>query len=328
MSAALTRAALTHAPFTRALVTGLGGQDGGYLAEQLAADGVEVHALVRAEDEPETPPDGVVVHRGDLVDVEATRRLVDDLRPDAVFNLAAVSSVGESWEQPDRTAAVNGLGAVALMESCLRAQRRSGRPVRFVQASSAEIYGAASVSPQDERTPVRPVNPYGAAKAYAHLMVGVYRHRDLPASSLVLYNHESPRRPRRFVTRKITSTVAAIATGRAERLDLGNLEARRDWGWAPDYADAMVRAARAPEPDDYVIATGESHSVRDFVDAAFAAAGIEEWEPLVHRDPALYRPADPADLVGDATHARATLGWAPTRTFGEIVAAMVEADLP
>lgn len=314
----------------RALVTGLAGQDGGYLAEQLLAEGVEVHALVHADDPAVVLPD-VVVHAGDLVAVEETRRLVADLAPDAVFNLAAISSVGESWERPDRTAAVNGLGAVALMESCLQAAQARDRRIAFVQASSAEIYGAAAVSPQNEQTPVRPLNPYGAAKAYAHLMVGVYRERGLGATSLVLYNHESPRRPHRFVTRKISSTVAAIATGGADRLELGNLEARRDWGWAPDYTDAMVRAARAAGEEDaadYVIATGESHSVRDFVAAAFVAAGIDDWEPLVSTEPALYRPTDPADLVGDAGRARAELGWRPTRTFDEIVAAMVEADLP
>jgi GDPmannose 4,6-dehydratase len=196
-----------------------------------------------------------------------------------------------------------------------------------VQASSAEVFGQPATSPQDEDTPVRPVNPYGAAKAYAHLMTGVYRSRDLHASSLVLYNHESPRRPRHFVTRKITSTVAAIARGEADRLVLGNLDARRDWGWAPDYVDAMVRAARADRPADYVVATGEGHTVRDFVAAAFAAAGIDDWAGLVEVDPAFVRPADATDLTGDATRARRELGWAPTVGFTELVARMVEADL-
>ncbi len=171
------------------------------------------------------------------------------------------------------------------------------------------------------------MNPYGAAKAFAHLSAAVFRQRDLHVSSAILYNHESPRRHERFVTRKITSTVAAIARGDADELVLGNLDARRDWGWAPDYVDAMVRAARADEPSDYVVATGRAHSVRDFVAAAFAAAGITDWERLVRQDPAFFRPADPTELVGDATKAREVLGWAPTVGFEEIVARMVAADL-
>jgi GDPmannose 4,6-dehydratase len=219
------------------------------------------------------------------------------------------------------------MAAVALMESALQLQEKSGRAVRLVQASSAEIFGQPGVSPQIEDTPIRPVNPYGAAKAYAHLMVDVYRHRDLHAVSVILYNHESPRRPVQFVTRKITSTVAAIAQGRAERLTLGNLDARRDWGWAPDYVDAMLRAARADAARDYVIATGVGHSVRDFVDAAFRHAGMGEWTHLVDVDDEFVRPVDAADLTGDASRAQTELGWAPTVDFDEIVARMVAADL-
>src|SRR3954466_409174 len=199
----------------RALITGVAGQDGSYLAERLLAEGVEVHALSLPDDAPVA---GVRTHRGDVSDVEGTRGLLLDLAPDEVYNLAAVSSVARSWDEPDLTARVNGLAAVGLLESAHLLQERAGRPVRFVQASSAEIFGLPDRSPQDEQTPVRPVNPYGAAKAFAHLMVEVYRHRGLPAVSLVLYNHESPRRPAHFVTRKITSGVAAIAAGRAERL--------------------------------------------------------------------------------------------------------------
>ena len=308
----------------RALVTGIGGQDGSYLAERLLADGTEVHALVLRDDAtpPYCPPE-VTLHVGDLADIAATRRLVLDLAPDEVYNLAAISSVAQSWDEPDLTAQVNGLAAVALMESA----RLVGDHVRVIQASSAEIFGEPDHSPQTEQTPVRPLNPYGAAKAFAHLSVAVQRHRGLHVSSLVLYNHESPRRPDRFVTRKITSTVAAIARGEADELTLGNLEARRDWGWAPDYVDAMVRAARADEPDDYVIATGIGHTVRDFVATAFRHAGITDWEGLVTSDPALARPADATDLTGDATHARDQLGWAPTVDFDAVVAAMVAADL-
>ncbi|GAB2456164.1 GDP-mannose 4,6-dehydratase [Nocardioides hungaricus] len=315
---------MTEGP--RAFVTGIGGQDGSYLAERLLADGVEVHALAHdAEPLPDLP--SVELHSGDLTAVDDVRGLLVDLAPDEVYNLAALSSVARSWEEPDLTARVNGLAAAALMESALLVQEKQGRPVRFVQASSAEIFGEPDRSPQDESTPVRPVNPYGAAKAYAHLMVDVYRRRDLHAVSAILYNHESPRRPEQFVTRKITSTVAAIAQGRADVLALGNLDARRDWGWAPDYVDAMVRAARADTPADYVVATGVAHSVRDFVAAAFTRAGIDDWERYVVVDPEFVRPADPTEFVGDATRARSVLGWSPTVEFGELVGRMVDADL-
>ena len=312
---------------TRAFVTGIGGQDGSYLAERLLADGVEVHALTLADDDREHCPADVVLHPGDLTDVAGTRGLLLDLAPDQVYNLAALSSVARSWERPDETARVNGTAAVALLESAYLSQERSGRACRVLQASSAEIFGAPETSPQDEDTPLRPVNPYGAAKAFAHLAVGVYRGRGLHATSAILYNHESPRRPDQFVTRKITATVAAIARGETDRLTLGNTDARRDWGWAPDYVDAMVRACRAESADDYVVATGEGHTVRDFAAAAFARAGIDDWEALVHTDPALGRPADAADLTGDAGRARRRLGWAPTVGFEELVGRMVEADL-
>jgi GDPmannose 4,6-dehydratase len=313
---------------TRAFVTGIGGQDGSYLADRLLADGLEVHALTFDADGPPVHcPADVVLHRGDLADVAAVRPLLLDVDPHEVYNLAAISSVAQSWQEPDLTARVNGLGAVGLLESALVVQERLGHRVAFVQASSAEIFGEPAVNPQDEATPIAPVSPYGAAKAFAHLAVGVYRRRDLHAASLIHYNHESPRRPERFVTRRITATVAAIARGRAERLVLGNLDARRDWGWAPDYVDAMVRAARAATADDYVVATGQGHSVRDFAAAAFARAGITDWEPLLVSDPALYRPADAADLTGDASKARHDLGWTPTVTFEEVVGRMVDADL-
>ncbi|QBX55879.1 GDP-mannose 4,6-dehydratase [Nocardioides seonyuensis] len=309
---------------TRAFITGIGGQDGSYLAERLVAEGVEVHALVlHADGQPAFCPSEVTLHVGDVADVEATRRLLLDLSPDEVYNLAAISSVAQSWDEPDLTARVNGLAAVALMESA----RQAGDRVRFVQASSAEIFGEVASSPQSEETPVRPVNPYGAAKAYAHLAAGVARARGQRVSSMVLYNHESPRRPERFVTRKITSTVAAIARGQADHLALGNLDARRDWGWAPDYVDALMRAARSDEPGDFVVATGQAHSVRDFVAAAFSAAGITDWEPLVRVDERFVRPADPTELVGDSSRARGVLGWTPTVDFSEVVARMVRADL-
>ena len=309
---------------SRALITGVGGQDGSYLAERLLAEGVEVHALALPDDAPVA---GVRTHPGDVSDIGGTRTLLLELAPDEIYNLAAVSSVARSWDEPDLTARVNGLAAVGLLESAHLLQEHSGRPVRFVQASSAEIFGLPDRSPQDEDTPVRPVNPYGAAKAFAHLMVEVYRHRGLHAVSLVLYNHESPRRPEQFVTRKITAGAAAISAGHATSLSLGNLAAARDWGWAPDYVDAMLRAARAEIPRDYVVATGVSHSVEEFVATAFRCVGIDDWSSYVEVDPALFRPVDATELVGDATRIRTDLGWAPTLGFHEVVRRMVEADL-
>jgi GDPmannose 4,6-dehydratase len=308
------------------LVTGVTGQDGSYLAERLLAEGHDVHGLVHRSDTTEVT-DGVTVHSGDITEHEELRRLVEQVAPDLVFNLAGISSVATSWERPLLTAQTTGVAAEALMEASWAAQERFGREVRFLQASSAEIFGQAETSPQDETTPIRPVNPYGAAKAFAHHCAHVYRQRGLFATSVILFNHESPRRPRDFVTRKITSGVAAIARGEAEVLALGNLDARRDWGWAPDYVDAMVRAVQHETPDDYVVATGVAHSVRDFVDAAFRRAGIADWEGLVVQDERFFRPAEATVLCGDASRARRVLGWEPTTTFDELVGRMVDADL-
>ena len=310
-----------------ALVTGATGQDGSYLVERLLAQGHEVHGLVRREDLGGTVPEGLVVHEVDLdTDPARLADLVDLVGPDELYNLGGVSSVARSWEEPLLTARVNALAALTLLDAARRLQQRRGREVRVLQASSAEIFGEPRETPQDEDTPVHPVSPYGAAKAFAHHAAGVERSRGLFTVSVILYNHESPRRPTTFVTRKITSTVAAIAGGRADRLRLGNLDARRDWGWAPDYVDAMVRAIRHDEPGDYVVATGEAHSVHDFVGAAFRHLGIAEWEHLVEVDPAFIRPADPSLLVGDAGRARQVLGWAPSVTFDGLVARMVDAE--
>ena len=308
-----------------ALVTGIGGQDGGYLAEQLLAGGAQVHGLVREQDRRELA--GVSLHIGDLTDHADVADLIDEIEPDEIYNLAGISSVARSWQEPVATGEVSGLAVAGLLQAALQTSRRLGRPVRVVQAGSAEIFGNPATSPQDESTPIAPVTPYGAAKAFAHHLVGVYRGAGLFASSVILYNHESPRRPDTFVTRKITSTVAAISRGEASELVLGNTDARRDWGWAPDYVDAMVRAARAAEADDYVIATGEAHSVADFVAAAFSRVEISDWRGYVRVDPAFVRPVDAVELVGNPSRARQKLGWAPTLRFDEIVARMVEADL-
>jgi GDPmannose 4,6-dehydratase len=308
------------------LVTGVTGQDGSYLAERLVAEGHDVHGLVHHSDTAKVTA-GVTVQSGDITEHDELRRLVVDVGPDLVFNLAGISSVATSWEHPLLTAQTTGVAAEALMEASWAAQERSGREVRFLQASSAEIFGQAESSPQDETTPIRPVNPYGAAKAFAHHCAHVYRQRGLFASSVILFNHESPRRPPGFVTRKITSGAAAIARGEADTLALGNLDARRDWGWAPDYVDAMLRAVRHDKADDYVVATGVAHSVRDFVDAAFRRAGVPDWEGLVVQDERFFRPAEATVLCGDAGRARRVLGWEPTTTFDELVGRMVDADL-
>ena len=311
-------------------ITGITGQDGGYLAEQLLAQGSSVHGLVRAA--AEVAPTvaaypGVLLHVADLTDTAAVAGLLAEIAPDEIYNLAGISSVARSWQEPVATGLVSGLAAAGVLQSAFELSERTGRRVAVLQASSAEIFGNPGVWPQDESTPIAPVTPYGAAKAYAHHMARVYRARGLHAANVILYNHESPRRPPAFVTRKITQGAAMIARGEQDELALGNLDARRDWGWAPDYVDAMVRAARADDATDFVVATGVSHSVRDFVAAACAHAGVSDWEDRIEVDAALVRPADATDLVGDASRARRLLGWEPTTPFAEIVGRMVEADL-
>jgi GDPmannose 4,6-dehydratase len=305
---------------TTVLVTGVTGQDGGYLAERLVAEGCEVHGLVHDGDAhvpqllERTP--SVQLHTGDLTDVDSLARVVDEVQPDEVYNLAGVSSVARSWEEPVLTADVCALGVARLLSVLPMS-------VRFVQASSAEVFGDATEVPQSESTPLRPSSPYGVAKVFAQQQVALYRSLGMHATSLILYNHESPRRPLSFVTRKITHTVARIAAGLEDELVLGNLTARRDWGWAPDYVDAMVRAARAATADDFVIATGESHTVEEFALAAFARVGVE---PRIRVDASLARPGDPAVLVGDASKARSVLDWAPLVGFEELVGRMVDTD--
>ncbi len=312
-----------------ALITGITGQTGSYLCEQLVASGWAVHGMVRDADDLEQSlherSPAAVLHSGDLADDARLSGLVEKIAPDAIFNLGGLTSVAQSWEQPQLTARVTGLAVATLLDAAERLQRDAAKPVAFVQASSAELFGNAADVPQTESTRIAPLNPYGAAKAYAHHLVGVYRANGLHATSCILYNHESPRRPEQFVTRKITSGVARIAAGLDDTLTLGNLDARRDWGWAPDYAGALALAVDG-EAGDYIIATGIVHTVRDFVAAAFAAAGIDDWERFVRQDPRFMRPQDAPALVGDATRARDILGWTPSVAFEQIVAAMVESD--
>src|SRR5665648_442215 len=282
---------------TRVLITGVTGQDGGYLVERMLAEGAEVHGLVHYGDAATEPVAAAYpelhLHSGDLADHAGLARLVNQVEPDELYNLAGISSVAFSWQEPILTAELSGVAAAVLMQSAFELQERTGRRVACVQASSAEIFGQATLSPQDETTPVRPISPYGAAKAYAHHMAGVYRGHGLYVASCILFNHESPRRPETFVTRKITAAAARIAATGQGVLRLGNLDARRDWGWAPDYVDAMVRAARHDAADDFVVATGETHSVAEFAEAALRQAGVgDDWRDHIQVDPQLLRPMD------------------------------------
>lgn len=315
-------------------MTGLTGQDGGYLAEQLAAAGYAVHGVVngdpgRARELPHLAAlgDRLTVHRADLRDLAAVAAVVDDVEPAVLVNLGGLSSVAASWEDPVGTFDTNARPVIGLLEHLRARSGRGAPPTRFLQASSGEVFAGGGARPITEDSPVSPVNPYGAAKAVSHQVVGIYRSRGLHCSSLILFNHESPRRPHHFVTRRVTAGVAAIAAGRAAGLTLGNLAVHRDWGWAPDYTRAMLLAAEADEPDDYVVATGEAHSLTDLVATAFARVGIADWERHVTSDGALLRPTDSAVLTGDATRLRERLGWAPTVGFREMVEAMVDADL-
>lgn len=304
-----------------AFITGVTGQDGTYLARALLTEGVEVHGLVRPGSNSLVEP-GVVVHTADVRDAAALDRIVSELRPDELYHLAGQSSVGASWVDPLGTVQQTGEPVATLLSAI--ATHSPG--TRFINASSAEIFGAA-LPPQNEQTRIAPISPYGAAKALGHFLVASFRARGLHASSMILYNHESPLRGERFVTGKIAASVARIHAGQQKRLSLGDLSVERDWGWAPDYVDAMRRAARQEKPDDFVIGTGVSHSVRDFVSVAFEHIGVTEWESFVEADPNLIRPADPATQRADATKAHDVLGWAPTLDFREIVSAMVGSRL-
>lgn len=317
-----------------ALITGVTGQDGSYLAEQLLERGYEVHGLIRRSSsfnthridhlyvDPHVEGARLRLHYGDLLDSSSLRRLVEEIRPTEVYNLAAQSHVRVSFDMPEYTADTIVVGTTALLEAI----RQSGVRPRFYQAGSSEMYGAVLEPEQDEDTPFRPQSPYAAAKVGAHAMVRVYRESyGLFAVNGILFNHESPRRSPTFVTRKITRGVARILAGLEPALFLGNLEARRDWGYAPEYTDAIWRMLQQDEPDDFVIATGETHYVREFLDEACAIAGLDP-EAYVKFDPAYLRPAEVDLLCGNATKARERLGWEPTTRFHDLVRLMLEAD--
>ena len=313
-----------------AFITGITGQDGSYLAELLLEKGYDVHGMVRRSstetfDRIEHLRDQVTLHQGDLLD---QRSLVDALReagpPEEIYNLAAMSYVAASWVQPTLTAEFTGVGVTRMLE----AMREVCPEARFYQASSSEMYGKVLEVPQTEQTPFYPRSPYGVAKAYGHFITVNYRESyDLHATSGILFNHESPRRGLEFVTRKITWHAAAIKLGLIDKLPLGNLDAERDWGYAKDYVEAMWLMLQRETADDYVIATNETHSVRECVEVAFDEAGLGEWEQYVEIDPQFVRPAEVDQLIGDYSKAEEDLGWKPRTTFEELIRLMVRADL-
>ena len=312
----------------RALITGITGQDGSYLAELLLGRGYEVHGMVRRSSTETFERlthirDKIFLHAGDLLDQRSLGDVLRACAPDEIYNLAAMSFVAASWNQPVLTAEFSGLGVTRMLE----ATRELFPGARFYQASSSEMFGSVRETPQTELTPFYPRSPYGVAKAYGHHIAVNYRESyGLHCCSGILFNHESPRRGLEFVTRKVTHAAAAIKLGRQDELRLGNLDARRDWGYARDYVEAIWMMLQESEPDDYVVATGVSHSVRDLVDVAFDHVGLDP-DDHVRTDPALLRPAEVHDLVGDASKARERLGWEPRTGFEELVRLMVDSDL-
>ena len=312
----------------RALVTGIGGQDGSYLAELLLGHGYDVFGTVLGNPEQyeSLAPfrDRLRFLELDLEDVDGVGRVLRDIEPDEVYHLASASFVPASWDDPVATSTA----AVASISALLDGVRRERPEVRFVNAASAEIFGAPAESPQTERTPVAPLTPYGASKAFGHFLTGSFRRRyGLHASSAILFNHESPRRSTQFLTRKVTHGAAAISLGLEDELRLGDLSARRDWGYAGDYVHALWLMASQEEPDDYVIATGESHSVEEFVVAAFDEADVD-WRERVRFDESFARgAADSPELVGDPSKARDRLGWEAEIGFRDLVRLMVQADI-
>ena len=312
----------------RALITGIAGQDGSYLSELLLGKGYEVYGIVRGSPEAPYPNleavrDQVHLLQGDLLDQMTLLDAISRAEPDELYNLAATSFVPASWRQPVMTAQFTAVGVTSMLE----AVRITKPELRVYQASTSEIFGATSESPQTERTPFVPHNPYAVAKLYGHLMVSTYRERyGMHASSGILYNHESPRRPPEFVTRKVTRTAAAISLGQADELRLGNLDATRDWSYAGDVAEAMWLMLQQDAGDDYVVCSGVSRTVRELVETAFGFAGIEVDAHVV-TDPEFVRPPDPVPLVGNPAKAAERLGWRPRTSFEAMIEAMVAADL-
>ncbi len=317
----------------RALITGVTGQDGLYLSELLLSKGYEVFGLVRGQNNPkvelmtEQLPD-VRLLTGDLTDLSSLMRALEASRPDEVYNLGAISFVAYSWENAHTTTEVTAKGVLNMLEAVRLHSNRTGVPIRFYQASSSEMFGKVQEVPQRESTLLWPRSPYGVAKVFGHYMTINYRESyGMHASSGILFNHESPRRGPEFVTRKISISVARIALGLQDEIRLGNLDAKRDWGFAGDYVHAMWLMLQQDTADDYVISTGKTHSIHEFLDIAFARVGIDDWSDRVVQDPAFFRPAEVDLLVGDAAKAATDLGWQPQVEFRELVEMMVDADL-
>lgn len=324
--------------YKKALITGITGQDGSYLAELLLTKGYEVHGLVRRTSTfnraridhlaTNTHGDGakLLLHYGDLADINSLRRLLFDVMPGEIYHLAAQSHVRVSFEVPEYTADTTGLGTLRILEAVRDFEERTGKKAKFYQASSSEMFGSAP-PPQNENTPFYPRSPYACAKVFAYHTTVNYREAyNIFAVNGILFNHESARRGETFVTRKITRGVARIKEGLDKELFLGNLEARRDWGHAPEYMEAAWRMMQRERPDDFVIATGKTHSVREFVEEAFRLVGLD-WQQHVKIDRRYFRPTEVENLVGDATKARMLLGWEPKVGFEELVKIMVDADL-
>jgi len=318
---------------TRALITGVTGQDGLYLSELLLSKGYEVYGLVRGQNNPkvalveQTVPD-VRILTGDLTDLSSLMRAMRQAQPDEVYNLGAISFVAYSWENAHLTTEVTGKGVLNMLEAVRLDSGDDPSRVRFYQASSSEMFGRVQEVPQRETTLLWPRSPYGVAKVYGHYMTINYRESyGMHASSGILFNHESPRRGPEFVTRKVSRAVARISLGLQDTLSLGNLDARRDWGFAGDYVEAMWRMLQQDVADDYVVATGETHSIRELLDVAFRHVGIDDWSARVVQDPRFFRPAEVDLLIGDPTKAREKLGWEPEVGFEELVRMMVDHDL-
>ncbi|MFN6483851.1 MULTISPECIES: GDP-mannose 4,6-dehydratase [unclassified Nostoc] len=323
----------------RALITGITGQDGSYLCEFLLEQGYEVHGIIRRTstfntdridhiyEDPHKEGVRLFLHYGDLTDGTTLRRILEEVKPVEIYNLGAQSHVRVSFDSPEYTVDAVGMGTLRLLEAIRDYQHRTGIQVRFYQAGSSEMYGLVQAIPQTETTPFYPRSPYACAKVYAHWQTVNYRESyDLFACNGILFNHESPRRGETFVTRKITRAVAGIVAGKQKKLYMGNLDAKRDWGYAKDYVKAMWLMLQKDQADDYVIATGETHSVREFLELAFSYVNLN-WQDYVEFDERYLRPSEVELLIGDSTKARQKLGWAPSITFEELVSLMVEADL-
>ncbi len=319
----------------KALITGITGQDGSYLSELLLGKGYEVHGLIRRAStfnterldsiyqDPHNSSARLFLHYGDLADSVSTFKLVDSLKPDEVYHLGAQSHVRVSFDVPEYTADVTGTGTARLLEAIRQASPKS----RFYQASSSEMYGLVQEVPQKETTPFYPRSPYGCAKVYSYWLTVNYRESyNMHASNGILFNHESPRRGETFVTRKVTRAVARIAAGVQKKLYMGNLDAKRDWGYAPEYVEAMWMMMQQDKPDDYVIATGETHTIKEFLAESFGLVGLE-WEKYVEFDERYVRPAEVDLLIGDPTKAKQQLHWTPKTTFKDLVRIMTEADV-